>query len=328
MSAMSGRRLLDDQDELEYNITFPTCTVMDDSDAKEPVVYLLGWAGASDKHLAKYSAIYEQEGYVTLRYIAPEDVIFLLSKDTINTAKDTSNKLVQLLDDYDLRENPVLIHCFSNGGAVVYKWLAEAFLEQNVNIVGVIIDSGPAKLTFLNLLMAIYFSQRPKGMTRILHYIYRFLATNLADYLTFSMDERLYFYEQLLSSKTFLWPHLYLYSTNDGVMPKAEILEMVESRKAAGCSIVRCHDFVTSPHVSHLKFHKEDYINLCLQFLEDSLKIFDGEDIDGITGTNRHQTSSVDPPTKSRPYSEGSPSTSQRKSSLRLRRTSQSDSKL
>ena len=60
------------EDLLDYHITFPSPVSQDISDddfedlgsgvveEKEPVVILLGWAGCQDKHLAKYSAIYDQ----------------------------------------------------------------------------------------------------------------------------------------------------------------------------------------------------------------------------------------------------------------------------
>ena len=41
-------------EELDYNIHFPP-----PSDSVEPVVILIGWAGCLERHLAKYSAIYE-----------------------------------------------------------------------------------------------------------------------------------------------------------------------------------------------------------------------------------------------------------------------------
>lgn len=50
---------------------------------KDPVVYLLGWTGATDKHLAKYSEIYEKEGFITLRYITPSHVPFSSGKPSL-----------------------------------------------------------------------------------------------------------------------------------------------------------------------------------------------------------------------------------------------------
>ena len=61
-----------EDDDIDYDITFPSPhTDLDDSDevldeyvfegeSKEPVVFLVGWAGCQPKHLAKYSKIYEK----------------------------------------------------------------------------------------------------------------------------------------------------------------------------------------------------------------------------------------------------------------------------
>lgn len=73
-------------DDLEYHITFPAPTTVvhesrqslnqceqeenhDDfiyisNERKEPVVVLLGWYACQDRHLTKYSKIYEDMGWV------------------------------------------------------------------------------------------------------------------------------------------------------------------------------------------------------------------------------------------------------------------------
>lgn len=71
-----------EEDDFEYDITFPTPRTgrLDDAaqsvadledlefdedyNGLEPVVFLLGWAGCKDKYLAKYSEFYEQKGCV------------------------------------------------------------------------------------------------------------------------------------------------------------------------------------------------------------------------------------------------------------------------
>ena len=59
--------------DLDYRVTFPSPAANDDSFEdlaaisgqlyrnKEPVVVLLGWVGCQEKHLAKYSQLYERQ---------------------------------------------------------------------------------------------------------------------------------------------------------------------------------------------------------------------------------------------------------------------------
>ena len=61
-----------EDDDIEYDITFPSPVSVPDEDEedadgnylgqKEPVVILLGWLGCHEKHIAKYSQIYDQRG--------------------------------------------------------------------------------------------------------------------------------------------------------------------------------------------------------------------------------------------------------------------------
>ena len=50
-------------DDIDYNITFPSKAGVNGEDEKEPVILLLGWAGCEDKYLSKYSRnLYDIEG--------------------------------------------------------------------------------------------------------------------------------------------------------------------------------------------------------------------------------------------------------------------------
>ena len=86
-------------------------------DDAEPVVFLLGWAGSRDKHLARYSKIYEDAGCVTIRYTAPDEYIFF-EQDKV---RPLARKLLDLVEEMSLENSPVLVHSFSNGGCVVYQ---------------------------------------------------------------------------------------------------------------------------------------------------------------------------------------------------------------
>ena len=59
------------EDDFDYHITFPSPVspdIKDDepdeqinTEEKNPTVILLGWSGCKDKHLAKYSTIYDEK---------------------------------------------------------------------------------------------------------------------------------------------------------------------------------------------------------------------------------------------------------------------------
>ena len=70
--------------------TFGDLTIVEDADKKfllqpalnkknegvEPLVVILGWAGATHKNLGKYSQLYRERGCGTLQYILPTRFIF------------------------------------------------------------------------------------------------------------------------------------------------------------------------------------------------------------------------------------------------------------
>ena len=40
----------------------------ENADSSRPVIYLFGWAGASDEKMAQYNEIYTSHGYLTVTY--------------------------------------------------------------------------------------------------------------------------------------------------------------------------------------------------------------------------------------------------------------------
>ena len=79
-----------DEEDLDYHVTFPSPTSQGGteeeeeeteeraSETREPVVVLLGWMGAQDKYLAKYSEFWQQNGYG--RRNIPPPPQFIISK--------------------------------------------------------------------------------------------------------------------------------------------------------------------------------------------------------------------------------------------------------
>ncbi len=153
--------LLDDNDDdLEFHITFPsptgrsatpdraptstsTSTSAETSpppsprvplprlvgrEDPEPVVFLLGWSGCQDKELSEYSRLYEELGCATVRYTAPAEYLFL----SPSRIPPLARKLVDLVPEMSLEASPVFVHAFGNNGACVYQHMAELLLRADV----------------------------------------------------------------------------------------------------------------------------------------------------------------------------------------------------
>ncbi|XP_064476280.1 uncharacterized protein LOC135390516 [Ornithodoros turicata] len=122
---------LRNEDDVEYDITFPSPGKRrsDFSTAKEPVVYLLGWAGCKHRHLSKYGAVYEEQGCITVKYIAPPKYFFQ-PKLSGSVLEDHAFTLVNLIEDLKLEEHPLFFHVFSNGGAFVYSLMSRQIRDR------------------------------------------------------------------------------------------------------------------------------------------------------------------------------------------------------
>ncbi|KAG5872485.1 hypothetical protein JTB14_013129 [Gonioctena quinquepunctata] len=153
-----------DLDNLEYYIKFPSPNfnynqngdhdfVFVVNEEKIPVILLFGWAGCQDKYLAKYSQIYEERGLITLRYTAPVKCLFWRRYQMITIGE----KLVKLLVDLNFDNHPIIVHCFSNGGAFLYQNFSLALRKyaKPLPIKGVIFDSAPGRRRILSLFRAI-----------------------------------------------------------------------------------------------------------------------------------------------------------------------------
>lgn len=58
---------------------------------------------------------------ITITYTAESDVAFFKSWKL----KDIASKILDLLEDYSVTENPILFHIFSNNGSYVYHSIVD-----------------------------------------------------------------------------------------------------------------------------------------------------------------------------------------------------------
>lgn len=83
-----------------------------------PVVCIFGWTGSHDKNLVKFSQIYTDLGYHTIRISPSFGMVFATRPDK---HKDYTEKLLHLMrDQYGLAENKIFVHIISNAGACVF----------------------------------------------------------------------------------------------------------------------------------------------------------------------------------------------------------------
>uniref|UniRef100_A0A0N7Z9X1 Transmembrane protein 53 n=1 Tax=Scylla olivacea TaxID=85551 RepID=A0A0N7Z9X1_SCYOL len=123
---------------------------------KEPVVFLLGWLGAQDQHLAKYCTIYNQRGCITIPYTSPSSYVFFRPAVKL---MPIARKLLSLLRDMSLDDHPVFFHMFSNNGSVLYYYLTQAMAEPaapRITVKGCVFDSTPAPRRIISGVRAMY----------------------------------------------------------------------------------------------------------------------------------------------------------------------------
>ncbi|CAG7726175.1 unnamed protein product, partial [Allacma fusca] len=114
-------------------------------DARAVVVVLIGWAGAEDKFLKKYSDTYLNMGCIVVRFIAPLRVTFL----NFDKIPKLSVRAVDILKECQLNAHPMFFYVFSNGGSFFYSPMIQSIAakhhagECEFDIRGTIFDSAP-----------------------------------------------------------------------------------------------------------------------------------------------------------------------------------------
>ncbi|NXO85604.1 TM53B protein, partial [Sitta europaea] len=240
----------------------------------QPVVILLGWAGCQDKYLAKYSAVYSQKGCTVIRYTAPWRMIFFSETFGIRSLQTLARQLLELLFDYSVENRPILFHVFSNGGAMLYRYIIELLHTQksfkNLRVAGTIFDSAPGRRNLRGGLRAL--ATVLVSMNVLLKYFLLFAFASTAVMLRILLYPLTRFiheshFDALLKAPS-RWPELYLYSQVDAIIEASEVQLMADARQQLGVP-VKAVDFSDSAHVSHMRVYPTYYRSLCTTFLSD-----------------------------------------------------------
>ncbi|XP_078074711.1 transmembrane protein 53 [Mustelus asterias] len=263
--------------ELEYTVVFPE--PLSESGFKEdPVIILLGWSGSQDKHLAKYSNIYKNQGCIVLRYTAPWRQIFfsgIFSKNLHYTAR----KLLDLLFDIGIEDHPIMFHVFSNGGCMLYRHIVELQCNKTetyftkLNVIGTIFDSAPGNRNLqggIRALSAVLGSSTNVFVKCIAIPAFVLIAVLKVVLYPVTQFVSLSCYDALKVNPS-RWPQLYLYSKADKIISYKEVEAMIKIRKQLDIH-VQSVDFNTSQHVNHFREYPDEYSTKCIRFLKECVQ--------------------------------------------------------
>ena len=139
-------------------------------DEERPLVFIFGWAGATEKNLDKYAEIYTRAGCDTVAYILPTRFIFSCTAEVPHL----SGRLLDIIDKEGLAKRPIFFHNLSDTGLMVYQGVDKVCREtkRNLDIRGSILDSCPGPKPNVSLpryvaLFAVnYFCSRRDGQSR------------------------------------------------------------------------------------------------------------------------------------------------------------------
>lgn len=262
----------DVQDNLEYYIKFPNPNKKNTNfiqQEKTPIVILFGWAGCQDRYLRKYSQMYEDIGLITLRYCAPVKVLFWKR----NELRKITERIVKLLIDMNFDNHPVVVHCFSNGGAFLYRnfLLALRGSPKPIKVKGVIYDSGPGPRRFMSLFRAI---SAIIGGRLISNFLLSIIATSFLiivweyDILKSCFVKDNYQSDPIeyLKVDDNKCPQYFIYSKADKLIFYEDVEYFINIRRKKGVD-VSVLAFDDSPHVKHYAHYKHEYVEGVNSFL-------------------------------------------------------------
>lgn len=216
---------------------------------------------------------------VVIQYLPVADDIFF----NTSRVREHAAKLWELLEEMQLLESPLLIHLFSNAGAIMYLNMLDLLQEPDcglanqVKIVGVVWDSAPGKPRISSGKRA-YLYQMPH-VTGILRSVIGFVFVVILVIISlwnnllslFSWRPSPNFFKRLKQRKV-VCPQLFLYSKCDDLIYYKDIEEMIACLKVSGCPVTTL-SWEDSPHVQHLRHHADSYTKQCVHFIQSCVMV-------------------------------------------------------
>lgn len=255
-------------------------------DAKGWVV-LIGWYGAIDKHLKKYSDLLTASGFHTTRCVAPTHVTFGLTragqKEFARNILRSLQYVVANTSSSATMLPPVSFYCFSNGGAFIYRSIIEMLVDDaEFDAIrrahrASVFDSAPCYMHATAGANALTSGWRNPVLVGLIKTLFLLLAMTIV--CTDLAPEK---YWAALKNDPLPAATLYLYSEDDPLCDSVQLTSLIEERRAASAAKSHHHEqqhqqpaisiesrcWEISEHVGHLRKHPEEYTRLLLDFLD------------------------------------------------------------
>ena len=207
---------------------------------------------------------------ITIQYISPSDMFLKLS-DLPGTAK----KILEMILDLGIKDNPIVFHVFSNAGGMLYRHISGLLSTPSfskLNVVGCIFDSCPTEKGLVACGKAVLSMQ---GINIFLRYamallLMGFFFFRILFYRLLNKEDTALDYWDFMNTEQVKWPSLYLYSKADTIVNYRHVQSVIAERRRLGANISEVC-WQDSIHVSHLAKHPREYSDRCLRFLDECL---------------------------------------------------------
>ena len=240
---------------------------------QRPLVVILGWSDCKMKTLrSPYSAMLEMKNCTTICVTTSLwDNTMRYNTKCRTQAMDVKNEMIQLLAKNENR--PVIFYNFC-GGLFLYSHIMKE-MDSNTfpgrNVCGTILDSCPFFPSYdaVTAFKTAFTSSRNNSiLTRLLGGILEFYGYIV--YATTSTEDD---FRHAVENVEVTSPQLFLFSKNDEITSYKRVIDFIKLRKKKGVDVsYKLWD--ESKHVTHVKYHKEEYEKIVDNFIENCLKYY------------------------------------------------------